>query len=309
MRLTCLRVTVLIVWQCVREQMCVPSILMFGHSMPLFFIRCRMHCRLRHDLALLLHCNRLHTAEQTNPHGWTPTTTARHQRAFYVANTHFSFCITKSISVLQPGAWVHDWIKQIYFACVRVCSHQLVSGSSWVRMELSIFSVWASLCSSSFSWLSVERHDASEKALPEESTFKLPRSCTQRDVKNLRHLDQRDTDNAHSQNFGLTRKSDESVVCSVFMQSIICVCLDTFGSIELSLQHTPVLLRFLHSSSCVGFLGLQNRLQTLSANIRHKQLKLFLCIEKIGFGFHLANNHKKLVASTIEMNNFCKHTL
>lgn len=35
-------------------------------------------------------------------------------------------------------------------------THQLVSGSSWVRMELSILSVCASLCSSSFSWFSVQ---------------------------------------------------------------------------------------------------------------------------------------------------------
>lgn len=37
-------------------------------------------------------------------------------------------------------------------------THQLVSGSSWVRMELSILSVCASLCSSSFSWFSVQIH-------------------------------------------------------------------------------------------------------------------------------------------------------
>ena len=47
--------------------------------------------------------------------------------------------------------------------CVRVCEsksvlvcYQFVSGSSWVRIELSIFSVWASRCSSSVSWLSME---------------------------------------------------------------------------------------------------------------------------------------------------------
>jgi len=81
-RLTCLRVTVLIAWQCVREQMCVPSILMFGHSMPLFFIRCRMHCSC--DMISLfcsmatdftLQNKQTHTSE-SQPQA------ARHQRAF-----------------------------------------------------------------------------------------------------------------------------------------------------------------------------------------------------------------------------------
>lgn len=53
---------------------------------------------------------------------------------------------------------VHSPGEQTVCKLTMMSTHQLVSGSSWVRMELSILSVCASLCSSSFSWFSVQIH-------------------------------------------------------------------------------------------------------------------------------------------------------
>lgn len=48
-----------------------------------------------------------------------------------------------------------------------IITHQLVSGSSCVRMELSILSVCASLCSSSFNWFSAgKKEHARERGNP-----------------------------------------------------------------------------------------------------------------------------------------------
>lgn len=106
---------------------------------------------LRHELVLLFPSHRLHAGDKNKATAiyWQGQAIATQKSNAYIKqNSWLIPCEYKP--VFTQGVALMPETKITW----KLATHQLVSGSSCLRMELSIFSVCASLCSSSFSWFS-----------------------------------------------------------------------------------------------------------------------------------------------------------